>query len=240
MIVFTQGFKGRVIKWLYLDMPVKRALIVTTISENSRNEIIRFSKCDPEKVVIIPNPVNDHIYYVNREFNKKKPVILFIGSTPNKNLERVIGALQGITCKLTIIGRITEQQVKSLSEACISYTILHGLTEQQMAAQYAASDIMLFPSTYEGFGLPILEAQKAGRVVITSNLSPMKEVAGMGALLVDPSNGSSIRQGIVKVIEEDMLRQQLIEEGFRNIVQYEASRIASQYKAVYDKAIANN
>jgi len=235
-----RGIKKRFIKWLYLQMPVKRARIVTTISEKSRQEVIKHSNCDPKKVIVIPNPVNHHIGHVPKDFNTECPVILFIGSTPNKNLERVIEALQGIKCKLVIIGKINTHQKKLLIDSGVSYSLMYGLTEQQIAEQYAGSDIMLFPSTYEGFGLPIIEAQKAGRVVITSNLSPMSEVAGQGALLVDPQKVVSIKEAVLQVIKSDTLRQKLIEEGFNNIEQYNSSRIADKYKAVYDGIVSNN
>jgi glycosyltransferase involved in cell wall biosynthesis len=229
----SKGLKQGFFKWIFLKLPVKRCRFVTTISEKSKNEIIHYTGCNPSKVVVIPNPVNEHIYYREKEFNITNPVLLFIGSTPNKNLDRIIQAISVIPCTLEIVGRIPEEHLLLLKKNGIRFRQYMQLSETEMADRYAASDIIIFTSLYEGFGLPILEGQKAGRAVLTSNISPMKEVGGEGACLVDPYDPDSIRSGIKKIIEDDDYRNNIIAKGFENLKQYNSQHIADQYLKLY-------
>jgi glycosyltransferase involved in cell wall biosynthesis len=233
----SKGLKRIFFKWIFLKLPVKKCRFVTTISEKSKNEIVRYTGCDPAKVIVIPNPVNEYIYFREKEFNSINPVLLFIGSTPNKNLDRIIQAISGISCVLEIVGRIPEEHLLLLKKYGINYRQLANLSDSEMADHYAASDIVLFASLYEGFGLPILEGQKAGRAVLTSNIAPMKEVAGEGACLVDPEEIDSIRSGIKKIIEDSSYRSLLIKKGFENIERYNTKKIAGQYLELYRKML---
>jgi glycosyltransferase involved in cell wall biosynthesis len=233
----TTGIKRRILKWLLLDMPVRHCRLITTISEATKKDILRFTGCPPEKLIVIPNPIADTIYYVPHQFRLQQPVILFVGTTDNKNILRTAEALVDIPCQVDIIGKLSAAQKEALHRNRIRYTEYSGISDEEMAAKYADADIVLFPSTFEGFGLPIVEGQKAGRPVITSNLSPMKETAGEGACLVNPYDSNAIRQGILRVIGDADYREQLLQAGFRNIERFSAAAIAKEYMLCYKRLL---
>jgi glycosyltransferase involved in cell wall biosynthesis len=235
----SSGIKRRLLKWLFLDWPVKHCRWVTTISEATRADILRFTGCPPEKVLVIPNPLDERIRYEERVFRAEQPVILFIGTSPNKNLSRVIAALAGIPCLLDIVGKISDDQRSEMDHKKIHYRLQAGLSDEQIAEKYRNADIVLFPSTFEGFGLPIIEGQQAGRPVITSNLEPMKGVAGGGACLVDPYDIASIREGVLRIMEDETYREELVKKGFGNIRQYAPAVIAGKYISVYEKLLTS-
>jgi glycosyltransferase involved in cell wall biosynthesis len=229
------GVKKKLLKYLFLKWPVKHSYLVTTISEATKADIIKYSGCHPDKVIVIPNPLPGHIWHTPQAFKKDTPVLLFIGTTENKNLARVIAALKGTSCILHIIGVIPDDKKVLLKQHGIRWENSFFLDEQQLSEKYCEADIILFPSLFEGFGLPILEGQKAGRPVVTSNLEPMKGVAGQGACLVDPTSIESIKEGILKVIEDVNYRTELVRKGFDNIARYTPESISEKYADVYNQ-----
>ena len=94
---------------------------------------------------------------------------------------------------------------------------------------------MIFASTYEGFGLPIIEANAVGRPVVTSKLSPMTEVAGDAASLVNPYDSSNIRAGVMRIINDPFYRESLVKAGFENALRFSAESVAESYAKVYRK-----
>ena len=110
------------------------------------------------------------------------------------------------------------------------------LSMEEMAERYRQADAVVFASTYEGFGMPVVEAQATGRPVITSNIEPMMWVAGAeGACFVDPFNPESMRAGIERVIQDENFRNQLTKNGLENVKRYSIGQIAGQYIQLYQK-----
>lgn len=229
----TGGIKRFVLKKLFLDWPIKKLDLVTAISEKTKKEIIAYTHCAPNKIVVIPNPVSDAIQTLPKEFIHEEPSLLFIGTKANKNLVRCVEALKGLPVCLHIIGRLSPENIVLLNDKNIKYTNRVDITTEELIAAYQTCDIVLFPSLYEGFGLPILEAFKAGRPVITSNIEPMKSLAEDAALLVDPIDVSSIRQGIIALCNNAELRLTNVERGLMIAKKYTPAEIANQYEKIW-------
>ena len=237
-LIFLQAYSGlkkTIMHWFYLEMPVKWCRYITTVSEKTKTEILVHVNCNPEKIRVIPNPVADAM--LPEEIAQKRivPVVLFIGTTPNKNLEYAIPALHGIKLHLRIIGQPSQSVLGLLDKFSIDYSFDKYLDEEEVIREYAKADILLFPSHYEGFGLPIIEAFKYGVPVVTSNISPMADIAGDAALLVDPNSMLSIRNAVVKLIDLPHLCASLKMKGLERVKQYQAASIAQQYQELYDK-----
>ena len=230
------GLKKWIFKKLWFDIPIKNAKAITTISEFSRTEILSLGNYKTP-VTVIHNPLTLPLEYSPKEFNAEVTKILHLGAKKNKNLARTIMALTGLSCHLTIIGQPNSEVLELLKVNSISYTLKSNLTQVEIMEEYKKCDLVSFVSTYEGFGLPILEAQAVGRPVITSNVSSMPEVAGNGAYLVNPFSIEAIRAGLVKLIESNSLRNELIIEGLNNVSRFKPEIIANQYKKLYNQLV---
>jgi glycosyltransferase involved in cell wall biosynthesis len=228
-----RGLKGWILKKLYLDWPVTYVQTVTVISEKTKQEVIALTGCNPAKIKVINNPVSPYIRCTDKQFNCENPVLLFIGSLPNKNLNRVIEALKGLKCTLNIIGNADEQQIMRMEAYNIKFKIEKNLSNDEMAARYEQADIVLFPSLYEGFGLPVIEGFKAGRPVITSEISPLKELSDGASWLVDPFSVESIRNAVERIISDKESRARKIQAGLEIVQQYSPEKVATQYHQAY-------
>ena len=256
-LVFLHTYKGlrrRLLKWIFLDLPIKKAKYITTISEKSKQEILDYTDCDPKKILVIPNPVDlsfDNYSTSHAEGRQAQPpkprftnlwlagrlnppTILFLGTKPNKNLEISIAALFGLDVHLRIIGELSRKQKEMLAKFNINYTSDFSISPEQLAAEYTNADLILFPSTYEGFGLPVIEGFQAGKPVITSNISPMKEVAGDGALLADPTSIASIRGHVIRLLADQKLQAQLVAAGNEKVKKYQPVFIAERYQQLWN------
>lgn len=227
------GVRRRLYQWLWLKIPVSRARLVTVVSEQTRQEVLRYTGCPESKIRVIGNPVSNSLRPWPRSFHSERPTILQVGTADNKNLTRVAEALAGIPCTLRVIGRIEADVDATLRKSGIDYCSSPEVSDEQLAEEYRAADMVVFCSTYEGFGMPIVEANAVGRPVVTSDREPMRSVAGGAACLVDPCDAASIRAGVLKVIHDDAYRASLIEAGWENAQRFRPEVIAAAYMAAY-------
>ncbi|RYF77381.1 MAG: glycosyltransferase family 1 protein, partial [Cytophagaceae bacterium] len=228
----------RLLWLLFYYLPMRRAIYITTVSEKSKQELERFMGIKlARKVRVVPNYVNPNFTAKPIQFNIANPRLLQIGTSHNKNLHRLIDALQGLSYTLVVVGRVNEGLQQYISQSGIQYELHENLTDTQLIAQYEQCDLVAFVSVYEGFGLPIVEANAIGRPVITSDLTPMNRVANEAACLVDPYSVDAIRTGLERLFTDDTYRRQLIEAGYRNAAQYSIDTVAAQYDAIYQEIL---
>lgn len=229
-----KGIRKSAYMWIYSRLPLIFADKVIVVSDFTKNEVlgkVRFGAS--KKTIRIHNPV-PRLFKPATKKQHDKPVLLQVGTLHNKNVERVIEALDGVHCKLKIIGRLTPQQVTLLTKHHIDFENVYGISYQEVYNYYVASDIVLFLSLNEGFGMPIIEANAVGRPVISASNTSLPEVAGKAALFVkDETSVSEIREKILMLINNTTLQTELVNAGFENIERFKLEDIAKQYLEVY-------
>lgn len=232
----TPGIKGwlkKIYFELFVKSSIKNALKVFTISEYSKQSILRWTKIPAEKVINVSCGISDIFKATGPMHQTDFPYLLHVGNTKtHKNILRLLQAF--ITAdipsdiKLILTGEKTAAIANIIKEKSLQKRIVFSntLSESQLAAYYRGALALVFPSLYEGFGLPILEAMACGTPVLTSNSTSCPEVAGDAAVLVDAFDVHSIRQGIETIINNHVLRHDLIAKGFQRVKHFSWDKTA--------------
>ncbi len=227
------GLRRELFRTVWFKWPERRVTRLTAISQFTKDRLVALLDCPPEKIDVIPVCVPSGVAPQPKPFASGRPVVLQVGTTPTKNVERLAQALRGLTCDLRIIGKLDEAQRALLAGNEITYTNAEELSREAIVREYERADVVAFVSTYEGFGIPILEGQAVGRPVLTSTVASMPEVAGDAALLVDPYDVEAIRDGLRRLLTDAGLRARLVERGFRNIQRFTPQVVADAYARLY-------
>jgi len=231
------GWRRALLKYFWFRGPMGRAAVVTTISQTTKDELRKWVGPLADKVVVIPNCVRAEFTPDRKPFNAAAPVVLQVGTGWNKNLIRVAEALRGTPCQLAIVGHVSAAQRAALEATEVPFRELGRLSDEDLVSAYRAADLVVFASLYEGFGLPILEAQATGRPVITSNRSSMPEAAGKGALLVDPESVADIHATVEQLLNTERLRDELVASGFKNVARFRPEAVAASYANLYTQML---
>ena len=241
---------------------VRRSALVFTVSEASRRDILRFyPDADPDRLLVIPNaidedmladPGEEEMMRVRERYQIRGRFVLYAGNIkPHKNLHRLIiafGLLKQVPghedVKLLIIGDEINKYGslrRSVEGAGVRQDVrfFGFVPEHTLAALYRMASVFAFPSLYEGFGLPPLEAMACGTPVVTSNVSSLPEVVGDAAVLVDPYDARSIAEGIRRVLVDEVLRRDLQTRGVAHAHSFSWEQAARRVREIYAEVAAS-
>jgi glycosyltransferase involved in cell wall biosynthesis len=256
-----QTFKKRSRAQLRLTVrrSARKASQVVALSEHARSDILDTYGLKPEKVTVIPlappphfGPVTDQaeLERVRQTYDIDSDYILSVGSIqPRKNLSRLIAAYsslrrarpEGKLPKLVLVGKcawLYDELLRTIKEleVCNSVILTGYVPEADLPALYSGALCFVYPSYFEGFGLPPLEAMKCGAAVIVGNRTSLPEVVGDAGMLVDPFNVDDIALAIEKLISDSNLRLHLRAKGLERAQLFDWRETARQTLAVYEKA----
>jgi glycosyltransferase involved in cell wall biosynthesis len=256
-----QTFKWRSRKQLRITVrrSAREAAQVIALSEHARNDIIDTYGVEPEKVNVIPlaapahfRPVLDEeeLQRVRQTYGIEGDYILSVGAIqPRKNLSRLVAAYsrlrrarpEGNLPKLVLVGKcawLYDETLRSIKELEVSDSvILTGyVPESDLPALYSGALAFVYPSYFEGFGLPPLEAMQCGTTVIVGDKTSLPEVVGDAGVLVDPFEVADIAAAIEKVISDSNFREQLRVKGLERARLFNWQKTARQTLRVYQKA----
>ena len=239
-----------------LNGGLKLADRIIADSQSTKEDLVQQLKIPQDRINVIylgvgaeykQAPDGNKDSNILKKYSLQDPYLLFIGVIePRKNLVRLIRAFyylkedKKIEHKLVIAGRkgwLYDDIFETVATLKLRNDVIFTgyIPDEDMPSLIRGSDFFVYPSLYEGFGLPPLEAMACGTPVITSNVSSLPEVVGDGALLVDPHSVEEISGGMAKLLEDDVLRKKLVRKGLERAKRFTWDRVARETLKVYEE-----
>lgn len=245
----------------------QRKAYIIAVSQATKKDIIEQLEIPPNRIHVIYEALPQETAKVadslgEEKYNKIKdklklnrPYLLFVGTRePRKNLKRLIKAWERLnkTHDLIIAGEegwdetsnknnLSKSKNNSENDSIIKPRFLGKVTDQELVVLYSEADCFVYPSLYEGFGLPILEAFSFGTPVVTSNISSMPEVAGNAAELINPNSIEDIKKGIEKILHEPEKKQQeRLQKMIIRLQLFSWQRVANETREIYERIYREN
>lgn len=230
---------------------IKKSLKIITISKFSKDEIIKFLDVPESKIKVIYCGISEEFFSsldASTEISKtKKKYILTVSSlNPRKNLKQLIIAFKRLNltdCQLIIVGAeyniFSRNDLKNLTGKNRNIIFKGYISDNELRSLYQRAILFVFPSYYEGFGLPPLEAMACGCPVVVSNVASLPEVCGDAAYYVDPYSVESIAEGMYKVLTDEALRQSLIQKGLERAKLFSWERSAKEHLRIFEEVLSN-
>ena len=232
------GLKKKIFYFFWILIPYLKSKHLHFISNKIKDETEEILKKKISNFKIINCCVADEFkFQLKKNFSNN---ILFIGSTKNKNLKTLLKAIKGVknnNLKLLLVSSLNKEEKKFLLKNNISFKNYSNINNEQLLSIYSKSDILVFPSLYEGFGMPLIEANSLGIPVITSNISPMKDICRHSALLINPYNYNNLKSKILLLMNDKELRRKMVMKGKINARKYNSSLIAKKFLQLYKKLL---
>lgn len=219
---------------------VRSAKKIIVPTNAGKEDLVKFYKADPSTIIVVHHGVNPQVAYHHRYPPIDEQYILFVGKLEKKknvqNIVKAFAVLKGkykIPHKLVLVGspgfgyhEIQKEIDSTLYKTDIVLTGYISQEEKESFFKYA--DVFAFPSLYEGFGMPILEAQLRQVPVVTSHIPSIMEVAGEGALFIDPESVEELTEAIFKMVSDDAVRADLVAKGIKNSQKYSWFKCAKE------------
>jgi glycosyltransferase involved in cell wall biosynthesis len=238
-----------------VEYGARSATRIIAVSEQTRQDIVRLLKVDESRIRVVYQGCHRQFYsrvssealqYTRQRFDLPGEYLLYVGTIEErKNLYKIVEALHHgkIDCPLVVVGRKTPyfNQVKSYIEKnrIDNIQFLDQVQVSDLPAIYQSSKGFIYPSSYEGFGIPILEALNSGVPVITSTGGCLEETAGKGGLLIDPMDRDQMIDAIRKVLEDSGLRDRLIREGGAHALRFREEETIPTLYNVYLECLSD-
>lgn len=236
---YNPNYLKKTLRWFLMKKSIKNANAVVCISQNTKQDLLRYiPNLEELKIHVINNGKSDSFRKINCKKSSEK-YVLFVGKRNRyKNFKILVEALEknnNLNLKLVGGGELKDDEIKLLSKISKKrYLHFEQVSNEELNLLYNQAFCLVYPSIYEGFGIPVIEAQSAGCPIIAANRSSLPEIIGESGILLDDLSSAGVSDAI-KLLENNVLRDKYIRLGFQNAKRFSWQKMAEEYLILYNR-----